>query len=811
VIDSTPAAQTQPKTRDAVVADEGMRTAIAAAPVLHLEVARDGTILTWQGGSAADGRVPAESLLGRSIFNTHSSEHWLVDGFERARIGQPVTTEGRLAGRAFQCHWSVLKDARGDVQRVVGLAIDVTTHVRAQRMQRAEAEVLSRVAADGKLADVLSVLCGIAEADQPGARASIRILNKNGTRLLDAAAPNLPSEARQKLQSVPIGRLGGTVGMAAELGRPVVTVDTATDALWEPYRDLAREHGLLACWAMPIKNSAGAVVGTLSIFPECARGPSHDEMSTMERAVDLASIAIERHTTHAALAQSEADHRALVDGLKQVVFRVDALGCWSFLNQAWLTFSGKRIDDTLGHSMIDFVHPDDRQAAIEILQRLAITPDKAQHAELRFVSPSGEVRRVELRATAQNDVAGQFAGATGTIADVTEARLLRAQLMTADRMASVGLLAAGVAHEINNPLAAIVANVEYVRAALTPGATPPAGLTDREQADEVTASLEDASEAAKRVRDIVHDLRVLSRVDSRERRPVDVQRTMEGTIRIAWNEIRHRARLTRDYNAIPPVKANEAELGQVFLNLLVNAAQSIPTGSADKYEIRVCTFTDESGRAVIEVHDTGEGIPADVVRELFEPFFTTKPAGVGTGLGLAICRRIVTSLGGTIDARSEVGKGSVFQVVLPSAIGVAPDAVDPEQPSPDSVPPEGRILVIDDDEVVVDAVRRALRAKDVTTLTSAADALALLRAGERFDAIISDMMMPNMSGQALYEATLSLAPDQAARIVFLSGGAFTDRTQEFLASVPNARLDKPFIPSALRAVIRKAIRGNDDM
>lgn len=132
-----------------------------------------------------------------------------------------------------------------------------------------------------------------------------------------------------------------------------------------------------------------------------------------------------------------------------------------------------------------------------------------------------------------------------------------------------------------------------------------------------------------------------------------------------------------------------------------------------------------------------------------------------------------------------------------------------EHPSPDSVPPEGRILVIDADEVVVDAVRRALRAKDVTTLTSAADALALLRAGERFGAIISDMLMPNISGQALYEATLSLAPDQAARIVFLSGGAFTDRTQKFLASVPNARLDKPFIPSALRAVIRKTIRGND--
>ncbi len=809
MIESSPATRSQAAARDNVDPRECTHVALAAAPVLQLEVTPAGQITAWHGGGAEALQTPAHCLLGRSIYETHAGEPWLIDGFERARSGQPATTTGQLEGRRFQCHWSVVRNDHGGMERIVALAIDVTPHVRAQRLQRAEAEIFSRVAADGKLSDILTALCSAMEADLPGARASIRMLNKDGSRLMLVAAPSLNDDFHATTHALVVGTEGGSSGSAAALGRPVVTSDVATDPLWDALRDIAQRHRLLACWSMPIKNSAGAVVGTFAIFPSTARGPDHEEVAAIERAADIAAIAIERHATHAALARSEAEHRALVDSLKQVVFRVDLLGCWTFLSQAWLPLTGKRIDDSLGQPLIDFVHPDDRQSAVDVLQRLAITPDKPQDAELRMIAPDGEVRRVELRATAQRDDFGQFTGATGTLADVTEARLMRAQLMTADRMASVGLLAAGVAHEINNPLAAIVANVEYVRAALSPGWSPPAGMSPSEQADEVTSSLEDASEAARRVRDIVHDLRVLSRVDGRERRVIDVQRTMEGTVRIAWNEIRHRARLVRDYRAIPPVEANEAELGQVFLNLLVNAAQAIVAGNADEHEIRVATFTDSGGRAVIEVQDTGAGMPPEVVRGLFEPFFTTKPVGVGTGLGLAICRRIVTSLGGAIEVRSELGKGSVFQVALPSAIGVAPDAEAPAVLTTQSVAPNGRILLIDDDEAVIAAVRRALRSGDITCLTSAADALELLRAGAKYDVIISDMMMPNMSGQDFYEGALALDPKQAERIVFLSGGAFTDGAQAFLDRVPNPHIDKPFDPAALRALIRRTIAAHE--
>lgn len=791
--------------REITIADDGLRAAVASAPLLLIELTPDGLVVAWEGGGAAGLPGSVHSYVGRSLAETHPHEAWLTEGFARARSGQPATTEGSLAGRYFQCHWSLKRDVRGELIRVVAIAIDVTPHMRAQRLQRAEAEIFSRVAADGKLVDVLIALCQAVETDHPGARVSIRTLNKSGTRLIHIAAPSMPEEYWSAASSLPLGPEGGSSGLAASLGRPVVTVDTQVDPLWADYRDLAKRHELHACWSLPIKDSGGAVIGTIAVIPESRRGPTHDEMTALERAADIAAIAIARHIAHEALQRSETEHRALVDSLKQVVFRMDLLGCWTFLSKAWVQLTGKPIDDSLGQPMIDFVHPDDRATSVEFLQRLAITPDHPRETELRFISPQGEVRRVEVRATAQSDASGQFAGATGTLADVTEARLLRAQLMTADRMASVGLLAAGVAHEINNPLAAIVANVEYVRAALSPGWSPPAGMNDHEQAEEVASSLEDASEAARRVRDIVHDLRVLSRVDGRERRLVDVKKTMEGTVRIAWNEIRHRARLVRDYQAIPPVTANEAELGQVFLNLLVNAAQSIPHGTAAQHEIRVATFTDSSGRAVIEVHDTGGGMAPEVVRGLFEPFFTTKPVGVGTGLGLAICRRIVTSLGGTIDATSEIGKGSIFQVVLPSAIGVAPDAEEPDVPAALSVAPSGRILLIDDDEVVIAAVRRALRSGDVTTLTSAADAMELLRAGVRYDAIISDIMMPNMSGQDFYEATHALDPTQAERIVFLTGGAFTEGTQTFLEQVPNRRLDKPFDPATLRSVVRQIV------
>jgi CheY-like chemotaxis protein len=274
---------------------------------------------------------------------------------------------------------------------------------------------------------------------------------------------------------------------------------------------------------------------------------------------------------------------------------------------------------------------------------------------------------------------------------------------------------------------------------------------------------------------------------------------------MATNEIRHRARLIRDLRPVPPVEANESRLGQVFLNLLVNAAQAIPEGRASANEIRVATYVTDDGRVCIEISDTGSGIPPEVQKRLFTPFFTTKQVGVGTGLGLSICHRIVTGLGGAITVDSAVGAGTTFKVYLPPA---APrlTMTSPMPQVPDRQGRRGRILVIDDEEPVVRAAMRILQNEhDVAIATAASAAVDRVIAGERFDMILCDLMMPEMTGMELYAELMKIAPDQAEAMVFITGGAFTPRARGFLDRVKNERFEKPFNATQLRALVRERL------
>ena len=258
-----------------------------------------------------------------------------------------------------------------------------------------------------------------------------------------------------------------------------------------------------------------------------------------------------------------------------------------------------------------------------------------------------------------------------------EQRTMHEKLLVSDRMASVGTLAAGVAHEINNPLAALVANLEVVALTIAElhkdqqrqpagaGGAAPDGVGARLR--ELDEPLRDAREAADRVRQIVKDVKIFSRAADSEQRPVDVHLILESSLRIAWTEIRHRARLRKSYGAIPFVLGNESRLGQVFLNLIVNAAQAIAAGNPADNEISITTKLAADGRVVVEVRDSGSGIPEEVRNKIFDAFFTTKPVGIGTGLGLSICHRLISEMGGAISVESEEGKGSLFRIILLAA------------------------------------------------------------------------------------------------------------------------------------------------
>jgi PAS domain S-box-containing protein len=515
--------------------------------------------------------------------------------------------------------------------------------------------------------------------------------------------------------------------------------------------------------------------------------------------------ALQHARTLETLRRSQESFHTLIERLPEGICVLQE-GRIVYVNPTLVSLTGcASADELLGRASVELaqsmLHPEDL-AALPLELREAMREGRPVAPwEVRLVRRTGGLVPVEISQTL-----GMFEGrpcVVRSVRDLTERKHLEGRLLRADRMASLGTLAAGIAHEINNPLAFTIANLQLLEAEVLPGLGLPAS-----QYEDVRKLVGDARLGAGRVRDIVRQLKMFSRAEE-DARPeaVDVHRVLETAISMASNEIRHRARLVRDYaEPAPWVSGNEGRLGQVFLNLIVNAAHAIPEGGVERNEIRLVTRAHSEGVA-IEVHDTGAGIPAENLERLFEPFFTTKPVGVGTGLGLSICQDIVTGFGGRMEVRSEPGRGSTFRVILRTAAKATVSPV--EQPVAPVVPVSvgearrARILVVDDEPMIGMAIRRTLqREHEVVTLTSAREAQERLTQGERFDLILCDVMMPEMSGMDLHQELSRHLPELTERVVFLSGGAFTASASAFLNRGDIRRLDKPFTSHELRELVR---------
>lgn len=535
------------------------------------------------------------------------------------------------------------------------------------------------------------------------------------------------------------------------------------------------------------------------------RGPSGEVAGVIGVATDVT----ERVRAEDSFRAAEASFRTLIERAPELIF-VHRSGVVIYANPAAFAALGFQARGELeGRALGEIAHPADRALLATRADTMTESGRSAPSREVRLLRKDGRVLVTEVVG-----VPLVFDGedAVASIArDLTERKHAQAELLEAGRLASLGTLAAGVAHEINNPLTYMIANLDYVTRLVraradecrTAGAVN--GATLAERLDELATALGVAHDGATRVRGIVKDLTTFARAGSDHRGLLDVRSVVEPVVNLVSNEIRHRARFTRDLRDVPLVEANEARLGQVLVNLLMNAAQAIPEGQADQNEIGLATFTDERGRAVIEVRDTGCGIPDEIADRIFDPFFTTKPTGAGKGLGLSICHGAVTALGGEIAVRPGAERGTVVRVAIPRAELGAPRA--PRRISgPMLAVRPGRVLVVDDEPHIVSSLRRALMGHDVRVVTRSREALDLVLAGERFDAILCDLMMPVMTGMDLAHELERVAPDQAARMVFVTGGAFTARAREFLEHTTNPRLEKPLDLERLHAVIADLVR-----
>ncbi len=423
-------------------------------------------------------------------------------------------------------------------------------------------------------------------------------------------------------------------------------------------------------------------------------------------------------------------------------------------------------------------------------------PDRAWHVpggrakvalrrEIRLRRADGETVTTEIAS-----IEVEYDGGPAQLSfarDVTARRALEARLAVADRLASVGTLAAGIAHEINNPLAYVMLNL---------------GLLRRDPTIEGAhhVELDRAWNGCDRMRVIIRDLRIFSRAEEDRRAPVDVRGAIDSAINFARNEIQARARLVRDTPPVPHVLADEARLTQVILNLLLNAAQAIPAGDPSHNTIRVTTGL-RDGRVEISVGDTGEGIPHDQLSRIFEPFWTTKPVGIGTGLGLSIVHGIVDALGGRIEVDSQPRVGSTFRVLLPpvSETVITSPSAPPEITAP---VPRSRILLIDDEALFVEALRDSLLRDDhdVVVETSGRAGLARLLS-DPFDLVVCDLKMPEVSGVTILELARDERPDLLPRLVLMTGGAYGEDDRALFDALGVRVLEKPFQVAELEHIL----------
>jgi PAS domain S-box-containing protein len=425
----------------------------------------------------------------------------------------------------------------------------------------------------------------------------------------------------------------------------------------------------------------------------------------------------------------------------------------------------------------------------------------------RAILREGQEVSVELRATMRNLDDGTFAFVL--CRDISRDLEKERARATQERLATVGSLAAGVAHEINNPLAYVIANVQYALDGITQWQMQAAEAmsdNDRERRRaQIKEALYEANEGARRVQRIVADLKTLARQGEDRLEPIDVEKTLHWAIGVTMAEIRHRAKLVKNFDNIPPVRGDEARLGQVFVNILLNAAQAIEPGHAHENEIVVSTSAPE-GRVIIEVTDSGMGIPEQNLTKIFDPFFTTKPRGVGTGLGLSICHEIIASMRGQLTAGNRAGGGARFTVELPAMPGGQAQVMRQARRRISSPPAAqaARILIIDDEGLAAKALGRILREHRVEIADHAPTGLQM--ALERtYDVIFCDLMMPELSGMAVHDAVERSAPQVADRMVFVTGGTFTEEARSFAARHAARCLFKPFDTSLVKAAIERLL------
>jgi len=519
------------------------------------------------------------------------------------------------------------------------------------------------------------------------------------------------------------------------------------------------------------------------------------EMRDLSNAIELALF---KHTADEKISAAEQRYRSVMENASCGIFIIDQNGIISDLNKQAECIFGKKRAKLINDNFINYVHPEEREYASVQIQKL-LTEKRIGPNLGRIIQPSGATRDVEFSAVYVDNKEEKLI--FSILNDITERNKLREQTLLSDKLSMIGILAAGIIHEINNPMTFLLTNLEYINKQLD------VVSQDKEKQEKFIQKLNEiineSIEGVKIVNTIIKELKGFIHIDYKNIEPMDIHEAINLAIHMSYPQYKNKANLETDFASdIPLLMLNGNKLEQVILNLIVNAAQAIDADNAQNNFIKIKT-TKEKKSIRIDVSDTGKGIPPDVLPRIFEPFFTTKAIGVGTGLGLSICYDIIKNMGGEIKVESTPQKNTVFSIYLPMQFTVS----SADELTKPMIGIHKNILVVDDSPVFLTIIKGILEKSHHVTTCDGRAAIELVRTSPRkFDAVIIDLYMPDVSGIDLFRYISQSIPELKNRIIFITGGISTPIMQEFVSSISNPLLEKPFTANQLQQTLLKIFK-----
>ncbi|MEO6004218.1 MAG: response regulator [Opitutus sp.] len=692
------------------------------------------------------------------------------------------------------------RDADGELQYFSTIMRNLTARKQAEALVNGQNQVLEMIAGGEPLAETLTALLRFIEQQSDDIICSILLLEDEGLRLRHCAAPRLHPDYKQAVDGLPVGPVSGSCGTAAFRRTAVLVEDITTDPLWADYRELAAAHQLRACWSTPIFDEHHRMLGTFAVYRSEPGPPTEHHRRLMDIGIHVAAICLGRHETERKL----RDQANILNKAGDAIVVTDTHNRVTFWNQSAERTFGWTSNEAMGREDLELFGS---SANAELrAARIATEQNLEWRGEIKLQDRHGRALVMESRITMIRDDSGRAQGRLSIATDVTAKKRIEEQFFRAQRLESLGMLAAGIAHDLNNVLSPILLAAPMLR----DHATDPSDLR-------MLSTLE---KSAERGAALVRQILGFAQGADGEHRLLQAKHLLRDVATFVSETFPKSIRFESVIpNNLWRVKANPSQLHQVLLNLCVNARDAMPEGgtltlTAQNQLLDEQTATEhETGRPgsflVIHVDDTGSGIAPDILARIWEPFFTTKATGKGTGLGLSTVRGILDSHGGFVTVRTSLGKGTSFQIFLPAL----DNSLEPGgSAAPIPAVPRGAgelVLVVDDEASIRNMCATILSRHGYRVLTAAdgAEAIALFAPrSKEIRLVITDVSMPNLDGAALAGVIRRL--NSEVKIIAVSGlgagGGGELPTQVFTSTF----LLKPFRPDALLNLVHQVLESS---